>query len=388
ATSANFNATASATIATDQNAIVTATLGSSSQTATIGLKAAILVSAVSCTPTSLNQSGVSSCTLTLSQSAPGGGTTVTLGSNNALLTVPGTVTVASGATSANFNATASATIATDQNAIVTATLGSSSQTATIGLKAAILVSAVSCTPTSLNQSGVSSCTLTLSQSAPGGGTTVTLGSNNALLTVPGTVTVASGATSANFNATASATIATDQNAIVTATLGASSQTATIGLKAAILVSAVSCTPTSLNQSGVSSCTLTLSQAAPVGGTTVTLGSNNVLLTVPGTVTVASGATSANFNATASATIATDQNAIVTATLGASSQTATIGLKAPILVSAVSCSPTSLNQSGVSSCTLTLSQAAPVGGTTVTLGSNNVLLTVPGTVTVASGATSA
>src|SRR6185312_15065439 len=197
------------------------------------------------------------------------------------------------ATSANFNATASATIATDQNAIVTATLGSSSQTATIGLKAAILVSAVSCTPTSLNQSGVSSCTLTLSQSAPGGGTTVTLGSNNALLTVPGTVTVASGATSANFNATASATIATDQNAIVTATLGASSQTATIGLKAPILVSAVSCTPTSLNQSGVSSCTLTLSQAAPVGGTTVTLGSNNVLLTVPGTVTVASGATSAN-----------------------------------------------------------------------------------------------
>jgi hypothetical protein len=388
ATTATFNATAAATIASNQNATLTATLGASSQTATINLLAPVLVSGVVCSPTSLGQSAVSGCTVTLTQTAPAGGSTVTLASNNASLTVPASVTVAAGATTATFNATAAATIASNQSATVTATLGASSQAATINLLAPVLVSGVVCSPTSLGQSALSGCTVTLTQTAPAGGSTVTLASNNASLTVPASVIVAAGATTATFNATAGATIASNQSATVTATLGASSQTATINLLAPVLVSGVVCSPTSLGQSAVSTCTVTLTQTAPTGGSTVTLGSNNASLTVPASVIVAAGATTATFNATAAATIASNQSATVTATLGASSQTATINLLAPVLVSGVVCSPTSLGQSAVSGCTVTLTQTAPTGGSTVTLGSNNASLTVPASVTVAAGATTA
>jgi hypothetical protein len=388
ASTATFNATAAATIASNQSATVTATLGASSKTATINLLAPVLVSGVVCSPASLGQSAVSGCTVTLTQTAPGGGSTVTLASNNASLTVPASVTVAAGATTATFNATAAATITSNQSATVTATLGASSQAATINLLAPVLVSGVVCSPASLGQSAVSGCTVTLTQTAPAGGSTVTLASNNASLTVLASVTVAAGSATATFNATAAATISSNQTATVTATLGASSQTAAINLLAPVLVSGVVCSPTSLGQSAVSGCTVTLTQTAPVGGSTVTLASNNASLTVPASVIVAAGATTATFNATAAATIASNQSATVTATLGASAKTATINLLAPVLVSGVVCSPASLGQSAVSGCTVTLTQTAPGGGSAVTLASNNASLTVPASVTVAAGSATA
>ena len=145
---------------------MTATLGSSSQTATISLLAPVLVSGVACSPTSLGQSAVSTCTVTLTQIAPTGGSSVTLASNNALLTVPASVTVAAGATTATFSATAAASIASNQSATVTATLGSSSQTATIGLAAPVLVSGVACNPAILGPGGSSNCGLSLTQAVP------------------------------------------------------------------------------------------------------------------------------------------------------------------------------------------------------------------------------
>jgi hypothetical protein len=358
ATTATFNATAGASIASNQSATVTATLGTSSKTATISLLVPVLVSAVACNPTNLGQSAVSTCSVTLTQTAPVGGYNVTLGSNNASLTVPASVTVASGATTATFNATAAASIASNQSATVTATLGTSSKTATISLQAPVLVSGVACNPTSLGQSAVSTCTVTLTQIAPAGGSSVTLASNNASLTVPASVTVAAGATIATLSATAAASIASNQTATVTATLGTSSKTATISLLAPVLVSGVACNPTSLGQSAVSTCTVTLTQTAPAGGSNVTLASNNASLTLPASVTVPSGATTAMFNATAAASIASNQGATVTATLGTSSQTATISLQAPVLVSAVACGPSALGPGGSSNCKLSLTHAIP------------------------------
>src|SRR5580658_844466 len=60
---------------------------------------------------------------------------------------------------------------------------------------------------------------------------VTLTSNNPLLTIPASVTVPVGASTATFSATA-ASFASSQSATITATLGGSSQTAAISLVAA------------------------------------------------------------------------------------------------------------------------------------------------------------
>ncbi len=112
------------------------------------------------------------------------------------------------------------------------------------------------------------------------------------------------------------------------------------------ISSVTCNPVNLSANTASSCTVILSSAAPTGGSSVTLASNNASLTVPASVTVAAGATTATFSATAAASIASNQSAKVTATLGSSSQTATITLLAPVLVSSLACAPTALGQSAV------------------------------------------
>ena len=255
-----------------------------------------VLTGLSCNFASLTSGGSSTCAAALNEAAPAGGATIALSSSTSALSVPGSVTVASGATSANFTATAG-TFTTSQTAVVTASYGGSSQTASILLVAPTVVSLVSCSPTSLSSGGTSACSVTLSQAAGSSGIAVSLSSNNSALNVPASVTVASGATSANFTATAG-TFTTSQTAVVTASYGGSSQTASILLVAPTVVSLVSCSPTSLSSGGTSACSVTLSQAAGSGGIAVSLSSNNAALTVPASVTVAWGATSANFTATA------------------------------------------------------------------------------------------
>lgn len=287
---------------------------------------------------------VSSFSVTSGPSATAAGKTVTCayasGSSTCLVTGLNTNTMTSGV-AAYVNVTLAPTASTTSVAISNPVAASSSGTgisissATGGVitvtTTVTTVSSLSCTPAALGHGASSTCTVSLNSSAPAGGSVVTLSSNNPLLTVPASVTVAGGATTAMFSATAGATITSNQSAIVTANLGSSSQTATISLTASagVQVSSLVCTPASLGQSGVSTCTVALTSAAPAGGSVITLSSNNALLTVPASVTVAAGAATATFSATAGANITSNQSITVTANLGSSSQTATISLTAPV-----------------------------------------------------------
>src|ERR1019366_6732746 len=169
----------------------------------------------------------------------------------------------------------------------------------------------------------------LNQSASSG-TTVTLSDNNALLTIPASVAVPAGASSANFTATVG-TITTTQSATITATLNRASQSTTLSLAAPMLVSALGCNSSSVNSGASTTCTVTLNQSAPTGGTVVALSDNNASLTVPALLTIAASATSATFTATVG-TIITTQSATITATLNRASQSTTLSLAAPMLVS--------------------------------------------------------
>ena len=239
---------------------------------------------------------------------------------------------------------------------------------TVGAGGVILVpgiSSLTCSPGSLGSGATASCTAALNTAAPAGGSSIALGSNNTLLTVPAFVTVAAGATTAAFSATAAASIASNLSATLTATLGSSSQTASIGLQAPVLVSGIACSPTSLGPSAFSTCTVTLKQHAPAGGSAVTLASDNTLLAVPNSVTVAAGATTATFSATAAASIAGNQNATVIATLGGSSGSAAISLVAtsarPLTASPASVTINSVDGGGPSVEAITLTYISPVRG---------------------------
>jgi uncharacterized protein (TIGR03437 family) len=342
------------------------------------------VSVLTCSPANLNSGAAASCTVTLNAAAPTGGSSVTLASNNTLLTVPASVTVAAGTTTATFSATAAASIANNQSATVTATLGNSSQTATIGLPAPGLLSDVTCSPTSLGQSAVSTCTVTMTHTAPAGGSSVTLASNNGSLAVPTSMTVAAGATTATFNATAAASIAGNQSATVTATLGTSFQTATISLLGPVIVSGVGCNSAGV-MSGVSTtCSITLSQAVSAA-TTVALNSSSALLLIPATVTISAGNATASVTAIAG-TVLSNTQAVVSATLGASSQKATVLLWSTPTLSSLTCTPAKLAVGGSSSCIVALSNAA--GTLAIGISSSNAALVAPASVTVQQGISSA
>ena len=138
------------------------------------------------------------------------------------LSVPASVMVPSGTSTGTFVA-AAANPTTPQSATVTAMLNGSSTSVTLSLQAPVLLTNVACTPTTLTSGGTSTCTVTLNQPSPSGGTSVGLtNSNSAVLTVPASVTVASGASTATFSA-AAAVVTASQSAVVTASTGTSSQ---------------------------------------------------------------------------------------------------------------------------------------------------------------------
>lgn len=149
--------------------------------------------------------------------------------------------------------------------------------------------------------------------------------------------------------------------------------------ASVIPTGLSCNPSSVNAPGTSSCTGTLSAAAPSGGLTLTLSSNNANAIVPSSVTAASGASTFGFTATVGS-ITTDQTAVLTASANGASPTASLSLTAPAQLSAVSCSPTAVGSGQTSICTVTLTKVATTA-TTVSLSSNVGTLSVPATLTI-------
>jgi hypothetical protein len=137
----------------------------------------------------------------------------------------------------------------------------------------------------------------LTAAAPSGGALVALTSSNpSLAPVPSSVTVAQGATQATFAIPTSSVVAP-----ASATIGASyagvtkTTTLTVNPVAAAALASLSVTPSSVVGGTSATGTVTLTAAAPAGGSVVTLTSSDPgVASTPASVTVAAGASSANF----------------------------------------------------------------------------------------------
>ena len=110
------------------------------------------------------------------------------------------------------------------------------------------------------------------------------------------------------------------------------------------VSALQCVPATLTSGQGSTCTVTLSLAAPTGGSSVAVSDNNTALTVPTSVTVAAGSTTANFTATAG-TVASNQSVTVTASLNGASATSPVTVTPQITVTTLQCTPAAITSGG-------------------------------------------
>jgi len=256
------------------------------------------LSSLSLNPTSVVGGNSSTGTVTLSGPAPSGGFVVSLSSSNTnVATVPSTVTVPAGATSANFTISTRA-VSSATSVTITASAGgvSRSATLTVNPSPSVTLQSLTISPTSVVGGNSATGTVTLSGPAPSGGFVVNLSSSNTnVATVPSTVTVPAGATSANFTISTRA-VSSATSVTITASAGGVSRSATLTVNPSpsVTLQSLTISPTSVVGGNSATGTVTLSGPAPAGGVVVQLRSSSSRASVPSTVTVPAGATSARF----------------------------------------------------------------------------------------------
>ena len=191
---------------------------------------------------------------------------------------------------------------------------------------AAALSALSASPNQVVGGSGATGTVTLSAAAPNGGAVVSLSSASGAVSVPASVAVPQSATAASFSITTSAVTSTTSTTLSAVYAGITKTTTFTVTPAATSPSLATFT---LNKSTVVggtavTATVSLTAPAPSGGATIALSSSEPqLASVPTTIVIGAGATSAIF---AISTATTRKNAIATITSTYAGVTKTATLK--------------------------------------------------------------
>jgi hypothetical protein len=285
--------------------------------------------------------------------AQGSDTTITLASNNAAVTVPGTVKVLTGKTSATFTATVGAA-ASDTTVTITGTKGSETTTASLLVAQPAIASLTLASATIAGGASTTGRVVLNTATPKTSSLAVTLSANNAAVHfASASVTVPGGSSAVGFSITTDP-VASSTPVVITGT-DANGKTATITLTLTPpLISKLALAKSAITF-GTTTGTVTLNAKAPTGGKVVTLSSSDGLVSVPASVTVLANATTATFTVTPEpATVLT--NVVITATTGSTSKTATLKVSPPLASLAVGSA--TISGGGTTTATVTLSDSAP------------------------------
>ena len=321
-------------------------------------------------------------TVGLNSVAPSGGVTIGLYSTF-MGTVPASVWVAPGAKTTTFPITTYAQQA-QTTMVITASSGPYYQTASVNLTPyPPVLSTLTATPSSVLGGNTTQGSLTVASAILGAIVPVYLSSNNPAVTVENSVPLFKGNTTSNFsiwsNPVSAPTIAT-----VTAILGTSTLTTSVTVLPAT-ISKLSLAASSLQGGKGTTGTVAINGAAGKQGIVVALTSTSTSVTMPASVTVPYKATQSNFNVSTTAVDAS-VSATLTATTGTVSQTATLAIAAPQLLSMV-LAPTTVNGGASTELTVKLNGPAGPNGAVVTLSSSSSVAHCPASLTIPAGKTS-
>ena len=200
--------------------------------------------------------------------------------------------------------------------------------------------------------------------APTGGLNIRLQSSNATLAqVPMFVTVPAQKLSTDFSVQAGNPVS-GQDVNVTASAGSTTRTASLRVLPSNFPSlvTVAVNPSSGTGGVPLTGTITLSAAAPIGGVTVALESNDMSVQVPASVAVLGGRTTMDFIVSTTA-VATVHAVTITASFGGVSRTASVTVNPPLMLT-LDTNTTSGGNTVTG--TVTLPDAAPAGGAMVTV----------------------
>src|SRR2546425_4325558 len=331
--------------------------------------------------------------------APAGGQVYTLTSSKpSVASVPATVTVPAGASSATFAVTTN-TVAISTPVMITVWSEGNGDHPILWVDPAppgiVTLTSLALTPASVTGGASSQGTVTLSGPAPAAGAVVTLSSSSSVAGVPGSVTVPTGSTTATVAVTTTG-VTSSTPVTITTSFGGVNRTATL------TVMPPAPPPTPVAPTLVSPADAATGVAQPV-----TLDWNDVANATSYEVQVDNSSTIAapfTANPTVTASQATlsglpaqqlwwrvraQNSAGVFGPFSATRSFTPQAAPSAATLSSVAVSPSSVVGGNGSTGTVTLTSAAPSGGALVSLSSSNTAAaTVPASVTVAAGATSA
>jgi hypothetical protein len=343
--------------------------------------------------------------VTLNQAAPASGTVVALSSTHpAVASVPSTVTVAAGSSSANFPVTTSA-VTTEMDVLLFARSGGTTWNRPFyvrPLNHLPKLTSMTISPSAVGGGNNSGGTLTFSGPFPVGAwpalpdAVVRFSSSDPDVAglFPGDDYVLAGSTQHTFRIFTRG-VPTARNVTFTAYFDSTalSGVLTVGAVTGVTVSSVGANVTTLRGSEGGVATVALGAPAPVP-LLVTVSTNHpeLFTSLPKNVTVFTGSTTASFAFVTSKAVASSTPVSVTAAYGASA--ASLGLTVnppaaatPPLIN-VTVSPNTVSSGTSSTGTVTLQGAAPSSGAVVQLFSSNAAASVPASVTVPGGGTTA
>ena len=253
------------------------------------------------------------------------------------------------------------------------------RTVTLG---GIRISKLAATPSTVKGGNDVVLAAVLNAPAPAGGVSLTISSSAAAVT--GTSVVIPEGELLALVSLKTVPVASDKNVVLSCSLGVSSASTPVTVLAEPLKLAVA--PADIIGGANTLGTVSLLSAAPQGGTKIILSSGSSLVSVPSSVTVKAGKTTAVFTVRTK-TVSATNTVNITAKTGVAESVATLTLRTPELIN-LDIDPSEVGSGGTTSGSIHLSCPAPTGGVKVTLTSTTKNLVVPATVVVAQGEVSA
>lgn len=265
-----------------------------------GQAAAAAVTSITVTPSNVAPGAALNAVVTLGGAAPAGGVALTFLSTNVnALATPASVTVAEGQTSVTIPLTALGSLLTSPTTFkLFVSDGSASKVTPVTVTPVVKLSSVNINAVEGGFGTTGS--IALSIPAQAGGAVVTLTSSNpALVTVPASVSVTAGYTTAGFAVTTKPVTAVT-SVPVTATFNGTTVTANVSVNPAPVVSLSSINATSVvGGQTITGSVLLNNFVRDTAGATVALFSGDAAVQVPATVFIPQGSTIGTFTATTS-----------------------------------------------------------------------------------------
>ena len=362
-----------------------------------------VISSLVINPSEVVGGSVAKATVNLQSPAPPSGVTITLSSDTpSVASIPASVFIPGGESSSTPIIITTSSVASQSTATITASYVDSSGTHN-SVSSKILVdpqpalAGISITPTSVTGGSNVTATVTLKGPAPQGGVQVSLSNNNpAVASVPASVTIPAGSSSATVTITTTSVTAPSP-VTVTASYTppngvANVFTATFTAYPQPAVSTLSVSPSNVIGGATATATVGLNYPAPQGGIQVSLVSDNPsIASVPASVTVPGGSTSAQVSITTT-TVTSPASATITASYVdvnkvSSNAQATLSIYPVPHISGITISPNEVLGGTASAATITLQSPAPPGGVTIALSSDTPSAAAPpASVTIPEGAT--